>query len=295
MQAVTAGSRVEAGRAELGTARTLYGLATDLKAAGLAARIDVLRAQVQLETTEQRVIALENAEQKARVALAQAIGLEPVTRPVVLSDPLGFVPLAAPSLDTALARASAERADLQAADLRVASAESRVRAEEDARLPRIGVRGDYGALGNTIDTARPTFSVSAAVVVPLFEGGRTHGRALEADAELQRARALAGDLRGRMTADVQSVLLDLDAAARLVKVAEHTVQLATEQQTQAEDRFKAGVANNVELVQAQAALVAARDAYIAGVAAHNLAKAALARALGVPETAFRPFLAGVTP
>jgi outer membrane protein TolC len=94
---------------------------------------------------------------------------------------------------------------------------------------------------------------------------------------------------------VQSALLDLDAAERQVKVAEHTVQLAAERQTQAEDRFKAGVANNVELVQAQTALVEARDAFIVGVAAHNLAKAALARALGVPETAFRPFLAGVTP
>lgn len=295
LQGVTTASRVESGRAELETARTLFTLATDLKTAGLAARIDVLRAQVQLETTEQRVIALENAERKARVALAQAIGLDPVTAPVALTDGLAFVPLAAPSLDAAVARATADRADLQAADLRVASAETRVRAEKESYLPSLRVRADYGAIGNTVDSVRPTFSMSAAVVVPVFEGGRIRGRVLEADAALQRARALAGDLRSRVTADVQNVLLDLDAAERQVKVAEHTVQLATEQQAQAEDRFKAGVTNNVELVQAQAAVAAARDAYIAGLSAHNLAKAALARALGVPDTEFRRFLAGVTP
>lgn len=295
LQGVTAASRVDAGRAELDTARTLFTLATDLKNAGLAARIDVLRAQVQLETTEQRVIALENAERKARVALAQAIGIEPVTAPVALADRLEFVPLAAPSLDAAVARAASDRADLLAADLRVASAEGRVRAEKESYLPSLRVRADYGTIGNTVDAARPTFSMSAALVVPVFEGGRIRGRVLEADAALLRARALAGDLRSRVTADVQNVLLDLDAAERQVKVAEHTVQLATEQQAQAEDRFKAGVTNNVELVQAQAAVAAARDAYIAGLSAHNLAKAALARALGVPDTEFRRFLAGVTP
>ena len=78
-------------------------------------------------------------------------------------------------------------------------------------------------------------------------------------------------------------------------MATHTVQLAADQQTQAADRFKAGVTNNVEVIQAQAAVASANDAYVAGLSAYQLARAALGRALGVPETQFRQFLAGTTP
>ena len=53
--------------------------------------------------------------------------------------------------------------------------------------------------------------------------------------------------------------------------------------------------NNVEVVQAQAAVASANDAYVAGLSSYQLARAALGRALGVPETAFRQFLAGTTP
>ena len=53
--------------------------------------------------------------------------------------------------------------------------------------------------------------------------------------------------------------------------------------------------SNVEVVQAQAAVASANDAYVAGVSSYQLARAALARAVGVPESAFRQFLAGSRP
>jgi outer membrane protein TolC len=156
------------------------------------------------------------------------------------------------------------------------------------------VHADYGTIGATIESTVPTFAVSAVGSIALFDTEASRGRVAEAEGELRRARAQANDLRNQVAYEVQGALLDLQAAERQVQVASHTVELATDQQTQAEDRFKAGVANNVELVQAQAALAAARDVYIAGVSAHNMAKAAVARAIGVPEDAFQRFVAGET-
>jgi len=52
---------------------------------------------------------------------------------------------------------------------------------------------------------------------------------------------------------------------------------------QAQDRFAAGVTNNLEVVQAQEAVAAATDSYLAALYAHNLAKLSLARAVGVPR------------
>jgi outer membrane protein TolC len=61
---------------------------------------------------------------------------------------------------------------------------------------------------------------------------------------------------------------------------------------QAQDRFAAGVTNNIEVIQAQEALATTNDNYINSLLAHNLAKLSLARALGVAEEATKEFLGG---
>ena len=75
LETVATASRVEMTRAQQETAEALLKQAQDLKNAGLVAGIDVLRAEVQLQTTRQRVIAAENDFEKAKLQLARAIGL----------------------------------------------------------------------------------------------------------------------------------------------------------------------------------------------------------------------------
>jgi outer membrane protein TolC len=294
VNAVSSASRVEAGRAEVESARTLAQSAADLKAAGLVPQIDLLRAQVQFESAEQRQIALENTAERTKLVLAQAIGLTPITTRFTLLDTLGYSPGPVPTLDAALAQATRDRADAQAAAARLDAARTNVRAQRESHLPSLHVHGDYGAIGNEVGLAHPTYAASATVSVPIFDG-ETRGRVIEAEANLKRVQAESDDLTRQVAVDVQMALLDLNAAQRQVEVATHTVQLAKDQQTQAVDRFKAGVTNNLEVIQAQAAVAAANDAYVAGLASYQLARAALARAIGVPETAFRQFIAGVQP
>jgi outer membrane protein TolC len=84
----------------------------------------------------------------------------------------------------------------------------------------------------------------------------------------------------------------VDAAAASVQVAQSGEALAREELTQAEDRFRAGVASSIELVQAQDAVARASEQYIASVYAHNVAKAELARALGGVESRYLSFVTG---
>ena len=100
------------------------------------------------------------------------------------------------------------------------------------------------------------------------------------------------DLRSRIDFDVRTALLDLGAAGERVGVAQRALDLAREQLTQAKDRFEAGVANNVDVVQAQQALADATESYISSVYDHNVAKAAMARALGVAEAMYQDFVRG---
>ena len=66
--------------------------------------------------------------------------------------------------------------------------------------------------------------------------------------------------------------------------------LAAQQLTQARDRFAAGVANNIEVIQAQEAVTLANEQYISALYGYNVSKALLARSLGTAEEAVQKYL-----
>ena len=148
------------------------------------------------------------------------------------------------------------------------------------RYPTVQVGGDYGVIGPSPTNAHGTFGLTGAVRLPIFQGGRVQGDIEVADAALQQRRAEFQDLRGRIDAEVRTAFLDLTSAANQVGVAESNRALAQETLTQARDRFAAGVADTLEVVQAQEAVAVAEQDYISSLYAHNLAKATLARAMG---------------
>src|SRR6188472_240721 len=104
LEAISADSRVASVRAQRETAEALFKQAQDMKSSGVVAGIDVLRAQVELQTQRQRLIAAQNDFEKLKLQLARAIGL-PVGQAFVLTDKIPYEPLRAMTLDTALARA----------------------------------------------------------------------------------------------------------------------------------------------------------------------------------------------
>jgi outer membrane protein TolC len=289
LQVIASGARVESARAQVATAQETYKQASDRHDAGVAARIDVTRSQVELQTEQQRVTSVENDLAKQKIAFARLIGLPP-GQEFTLSDTLPFSPLESLAMDEALRRAYANRADLKAADAQIHAAEISKRAAEDERLPTIGVNADYGVIGTDPTNAHGTFALSGSVHMPIFNGRRAHGDIEQADAALQQRKAEYEDLRGRIDADIRTAYLDLNSAAQQVAVADNNRKLAADTLQQARDRFAAGVADTVEVVQAQESVASAERDYISSLFAHNLAKASLARAMGQADQNIKQFL-----
>jgi outer membrane protein TolC len=289
LQVIASGARVDSARAQVATAQETYKQAVDRHDAGVAARIDVTRSQVELQTNQQRLTSVENDLAKQKIALGRLIGLPPGQQ-FTLADTVPFTPLEGISLDQALIRAYANRADLKAADAQVRAAEISKQAAYAERLPTVSVGADYGVIGTDPTNSHGTFSVSASVRMPIFNGRRSNGDIEQADAALEQRRAEYDDLRGRIDADVRNAFLDLNSAAQQVTVADSNRVLAADTLQQARDRFAAGVADTVEVVQAQEAVADAERDYIAALFAHNLAKASLARAMGQTDQNIRQFL-----
>ena len=292
LQTVTAASRIDVAHAQLETAQALYQQASDLKASGLVAGVDVLRAQAQVQNARQRSIVADNDFEKSKLQLAHAIGL-PVGQAITLTDQVPYAPLQEVSIEDALKRAYDSRSDYQAAQDRLAAAEATRKAAGAELLPSLTFDADYGTIGQNVPDSHATYTLSATVHVPIFEAGRAQARRLEADSLVNRRRAEFADLKGQVDLEVRTALLDVRAASQQLEAAQTSRTLANQELEQARDRFAAGVASNLEVTQAQESLAAASETYIAALYAHNLAKATLARAIGIAEAAVVQYLGGI--
>ena len=291
LEAIAGAARVETSEAQVQTAQILFTRSSDQLKAGVIPSIDALRAQVELQSRQQQLIAVRNEFAKQKLALARIIGLA-LGQEFVLSDKAPYDMLIPPTLEEGLRRAYASRSDYQVALAQTRAAEFSRRAATAERYPSFDLEGDYGDIGVNPGNSNGTFHVAGTLTVPIFQGGRVRADTLEAEATLRQARARLEDLRGQIDNDVRTALLDLNAAADQVQVARSTVDLAEQTLTQAQDRFSAGVSDNLEVVQAQESVASAHEAYISSLYAHNLAKVELARALGNAEQGVKQYLKG---
>lgn len=289
--AVADQSEVESARSQRDTAKTLFQQTSDQKTAGLASAVDVLRAQVQLQSREQKLIAARNNLAKEKLVLGRAIGLPPGQQ-FEITTKADYQELSTPSLDEAIESAYKTRADYQSEMNQVRSAELDRKAASAERYPSIGAEVDYGLSGVNPGSSHGTVDAAATLRVPIFQGGKVHGDVLRAEALLKGARERLEDLRARINTEVRSAYLDLEATAQEVSVEKSAVALATQTLGQSRDRFSSGVTDNIEVVQAQDALATANDAYIASLYTYNLAKISLARATGVAESRYSEYLKG---
>jgi outer membrane protein TolC len=161
-----------------------------MKQAGTVAGIEVVRAQVQVENHKQLVITSENDMAKQKLALARAIG-QPLGQPFTLTDRVPYKAFETMPLDQAITEALERRADYKAMLQVVKSTEAARQAAWAELLPSLHLNADYGDIGPTWGSALGTFSVMAAVRIPLFQAGRERGRILQADAAMQQARSQA--------------------------------------------------------------------------------------------------------
>lgn len=292
LETIATVARVASQRAQVDNAQAVYHQAEVRKEAGTNARIDVTRTLVELQGQQQRLNALQADLLKEKLGLARLIGL-PLDREMILSEPLSFNPPPVPEAAGAVQQAFQKRWDLKAAESQVHAAEIVVSAAHAERLPSASLTADYGVLGPTPVSNHGVYSVTGAVNVPVFQGGRVKADIEQAEATLHQRQAELADQRGRVEQQVRTALIELQTAIGEVRLAENNRGFANETLREARDRFNAGVTTTVEVVQAQEQVASAESDYISGLFAFDLARISLSRALGQAEADLPNLLSGV--
>ncbi len=292
LQAVADAARIDTVDAQVKTAQALYDQAHDKVTAGTSPAIDGLRAQVELKIRQQRLIQAKNDFAIQMLTLGRVIGLSPDQR-FELADKTPYQPFEGMTVEEGLKRAYGSRSDFQAALADVRSAEFSHKAARAGYLPSVSLSADYGLAGTLPNiTTHGVFDARGTLTIPIFQGGRVHGDVLEADARLEQSRERLENLRAQIDTDVRTALLNIESGEEQVVVAQSNVDLAEQTLTQSRDRFRAGVTDTVEVVQAQEAVASANENYISSLYQDNYAKISLARALGLAEEGVKEFFKG---
>jgi len=146
LQVVAAAARVESAKAQLETARAVFAQATRQNAAGVNARIDVDRSQVEMQSQRLRLISLETDFATQKLSLGRIIGL-PLGQDITLTTAMEYTPDPELPLPNALAAAFANRADLQAAEAQVRAAKLARDAAKAQNVPTLAVNGSWAVAG----------------------------------------------------------------------------------------------------------------------------------------------------
>jgi outer membrane protein TolC/ABC-type transporter Mla MlaB component len=278
-------ANVQASQSRVDLAQALYDQAADLQKEGVGTGIDTLRANVELQNEKQRLIEAENDRETSLYGLSRLLNLDP-RQAIELSDSLSFFEAPQPEVEASIEAALGERQEWKALAAQLKAAQADKKASQYSRLPALRFDGNWAYVGTSGNTAVPTYTYEASVNMPLFTGGQIRAEIVRADLEIRRLEQQRDDLRNQIALDVKTALLNLQSARNEVQVANLGVQLSREEVDQARDRFKAGVANNIEVIQAQDSLARANDNQIAALYRFNQARADLARSIGQMEKVY---------
>ena len=281
LNAQSAAARVDAAQSRVTDSNALLKLAKDKHDAGTATGVDVLRAQVQLANDRQGLLIAGNQLKQSMLELARNLGMDPAT-PQELAEPLVYRAMSKQEIDTLVPAALLTRADYLSLGKQREGLVEQQRASRARNYPKLSVNGNIGEIGRSIGSVQTTGLIQGQIDFTIFDRDRG-GEAQELASRVKRIEDQIADLRRGVEEDIREALLNLYSTAEQVSVANEGQELARRELEMAEDRFKQGTANNVEVVTAQDELARAQENYILAVSGHVDAKCALARATGDTE------------
>jgi outer membrane protein len=277
--ALRAQAALDTAHANVDLSQALLTLATQQKDAGTGTGLDVTRADVQLANDKQRLVASTNERRKAGLNLMRAMGLN-LGASIDLTDKLEYRPAEIGTIDDALAEARKLRAELKAQKEREESARLSYGSVRAERLPSLGASANYGSIGSELVGAQPTYDYGLSLRVPLYDGGRRDARRAESFSQYRQEQTRTRDVEQQVELDVRLAFDSIPSAAVEVTTAREGVDLSERELAQARRRYEAGVANSLEVTDAQTRLVRARDNLIVALYNYNVSRIDLATATG---------------
>jgi outer membrane factor, OMF family len=251
--------------------------------AGVGTRFDVLRQQVQVANTQQRLIQARNNRIVAQRDLARALNF---TQPTEVSarDPIEESGNWDLSLEDSIFQAFGKRVELPQYVAQEQQAKARERAAYAQTGPQVSLNGavDFANRFNANTTGGQVgYSVGGQVQWNFFDGGASQGRAEQAAADAKIARVNFTNTNNQVRYEVEQQFYTLQSSREQISTSRQAQVQAEEALRLARLRFRAGVGTQTEVISAEDALTQAKVNLLQAVITYNQSLIQLRRAVGI--------------
>jgi len=265
------------------TVNDLQGHLNNVKAqfgVGTVAKSDVLSSQVAVQNAIQTLIEAQNTYELAVASLNNIMGL-PMGTQLQLKDQLKYVQFST-SLTDCISYALKNRPDGQAADISVASAKEGITVAESNNKPTVNLSASENwSDTHFAGTKNNDWSVGAGISWNLFDAGLTKAKIRTANVAVEKATQQAQQTKDTIQLDVRQSYLSLRNAEKRIGTTQVAIDLAVENYKISQVRYSAGVGTNVDVMDAESALLTAKTNSIQALYEYNTSKAALDKAMGI--------------
>jgi outer membrane protein len=268
--------------------------------AGIVGNLNVRRAEVALANEQPELINAETQVKNSYLRMAELFGLDTRlnTRTTALFEVRGELQYnpRRPDLNECLARADTSRPEIKAREKEVEIEDRQEELDRSALRPQVEAFSGYELYNERDPLVGPEFNHGYVVGVNarwnIFDGFATKGRVQATHARRDAARQALQALRNSVASEVRSAFLDLQQADRTLESETKNVQSADESLEIAKANVGAGLATQLDLLQATADVTRTRTTRLGAIYQHNVAFAKLARACAVApnELDFHPKL-----
>ncbi len=246
--------------------------------AGTVAKLDVVKAKVDVAQAANDLIANERAIATARAALNRLLGRAPGA-PIEAADDLADVPPPFPDVESLAALAASSRPEMRSALVQREGARDATRLAQKYWLPDLNLvlSRNYTA------GSPPAYSSAFSFNLPLFFWQHNDGPIAEARHREAELEATSRDTAAQVELDLRSSHAAADTARRqALFVRDELLPEAQEAYRIASVSYALGGASALELLDAKRTLLDAKSQYTDALGAASDARADLERAVGAP-------------
>jgi len=250
---------------------------------GVASNFEKLRAETHVAGQETREIQARNLLEIKKLNLARVAGLplDVKLRPrgSISSSPFEV------DYDTALEMARLFRPDLEVGRLGVLAVEKQIDVLRAGLMPKLYGFFNWGwerpsSKSFVAGAGAGYWNGGVSLSVPVFDGGATHSQLLKAYASRRQARYRLEDMVEEVALEIRKAVLNLSDATKAVEASQEGLRLAREGRRLAKVGYENGVNTQLDVLDADNALVQAKFGYLQAIFGHIMAREALRRAMG---------------
>jgi outer membrane protein len=251
--------------------------------AGTAARIDLMKTELELARTQEKVLLTANSIEEAYGLLKRLMGMDYGRKIRLVHEPHPNGPY--PSFEESLDRAFARRPDYLAVLRKQGVTEEKVKIAEGKKLPDIYLAGEYFEKAGERFDFQENWQFALRLAIPVFDAGLINTEVKQGQKEAEKVREEERALKLAISQEIKDAYLMIENARQRIAVTERAVATATETLRIEMLRYLTGAGTSTDVIDAETALLDTETAYHQAVCDNKIAAAALKRAVG--EDIFR--------